>query len=61
MGKKQKYFDKIREYKDRFQDLTVEELRQKEINMAGHAIKEAAIAIRELIEEKQKNNLSAIK
>ena len=57
--KTQKYFQKVQEYKDRFQNMTVEKLRQKE--RTGYLIKEAAVAIRKLIEEKQKSKNHANK
>ena len=51
MGKREKYFEKVAEYKSRFEKLPTEKIRE----MLSHRklIKEAAIAYRELIEERE--------
>ena len=53
MGKRVKDFQKIEEYKTRFKDDSLEKLRKK-LN-AGFLYKEAAVAIKELIEEKEQD------
>ena len=55
MGKKQRRFETIAKYKERFSDLTIEKLKQRLSN--GSLYKEAAIAIRELLEEKSSEKL----
>ncbi len=53
MKKRQTHFEKVSEYSDRFKNLSLEQLRKKQ-NTGYHLIKEAAIAVRELIEEKER-------
>lgn len=53
MKKKDQYFFKISEYKERLKDLSLEQLRTRQ--STGYLYKEAAIALRELIEEKESN------
>lgn len=50
MGKREKHFEKVAEYKARFENLPTEKLRER--LSFGKLIKEAAIAYRELIEER---------
>jgi len=55
MSKQKQYFQKITDYKERFREMTTEELRQR---LQSHGIslyKEAAIALRELLEEREAN------
>ena len=51
MGKREKHFEKVAEYKARFENLPTEKLRER--LSFGKLIKEAAIAYRELIEERE--------
>ncbi len=50
MNKKEKYFQKINEHKEKFRELSSDKIR-KRLNM-GNLYKEAAIAYRELLEER---------
>lgn len=51
MGKRDKYFEKISEYKARFEKLPTEKIR--EMLSHGKLIKEAAIAYREILDERE--------
>ena len=51
MGKREKHFEKVAEYKARFEKLFTEKIR--EMLSHGKLIKEAAIAYRELLEERE--------
>ncbi len=51
MGKRDKYFEKIAEYKERFQNLPTQKLHDR--LTSGKLIREAAIALRELIDERK--------
>ncbi|WP_426079296.1 hypothetical protein [Janthinobacterium sp. PSPC3-1] len=51
MSKRDKHFEKVREYKDRFHPMSLEFLREK-LNSPS-LYKEAAIALRELIAERE--------
>jgi hypothetical protein len=48
--KRAQYFDRVREYKDRFADLSSDLLRTRLAQ--GSLYKEAAVAIREILEER---------
>lgn len=51
MGKREQDFQKIAEYKARFQSLSTEVIR---LRLSSHSLyKEAAIALRELLEERE--------
>lgn len=51
MSKRKQHFDKIAEYKERFQNLPTEKIRLRLRSCA--LIKEAAIALREILEERE--------
>lgn len=50
MGKRKWHFERIAEFKERFRDLSTEQIQQR-LN-TGMLQKEAAIALRELLEER---------
>ena len=58
-NKRDTYFDKINEYKIRFEKLETEDLKQRLNN--GALIKEAAIAIRKLIEERESSPFEGVR
>ncbi len=49
MGKREKHFEKVAEYKARFQSSSTEEIRRR--LSFGSLIKEARIALREILQE----------
>lgn len=51
MSKRDRYFEKVNEFKERFRHLTAAQLEQK--LAFGALVKEAAVAARELLEERQ--------
>lgn len=51
MNKQERYFQKIAEYKERFRHFSTEKIRHRLLN--GYLYKEAAIALRELLEERE--------
>jgi hypothetical protein len=51
VGKRQRHFDRIAEFKERFRALPTTTL-QRRLN-AGMLVKEAAIALRELLKERE--------
>jgi len=51
MSKQDRYFEKIAEYKERFRNFSIEKLEER--LALGNLYKEAAIAYRELLEEKR--------
>ncbi|MEH1940550.1 MAG: hypothetical protein V7L01_10080 [Nostoc sp.] len=57
MSKQEQYFRKILEYKERFRKLPTEKLRRRLQNSGGFLYKEAAIALRELVEEREQQLL----
>jgi hypothetical protein len=54
LGKKQRHFDRVAEFKDRFRALPTHTL-QSRLD-TGILVKEAAIAIRELLEERKQGS-----
>jgi len=54
MNKNQRYFIKVKEYKDRFNKLPTEKL-IKRLN-DGCLIKEASVAFREILKERENSN-----
>ncbi len=57
-GETRKHFEEVAEYKARFQNPPTEEVR-KRLNF-GSLIKEAAIALREILEEREREDQSRI-
>jgi hypothetical protein len=56
VGKRERRFQKVAEYKERFRDLSTEMIRYR-LNEFGSALdKEAAIALRELLEERAQHS-----
>ena len=51
MGKRERHFERIAEFKDRFRPLSTETIRRR-LNV-GMLQKEAAVALRELLEERE--------
>ena len=51
MSKRDKHFEKVQEYKDRFRQMSLESLRERANSPS--LFKEAAIALRELIAERE--------
>jgi len=56
MGKRDRHFERIEEYKERFRNYPIEKLEER--LALGNLFKEAAIAYRELIEEKKAEDVS---
>jgi hypothetical protein len=54
MGKRDHHFAKVAEYKDRFRRLSTETLHTRLRDFEGGLYKEAAIAIRELLDERER-------
>ena len=50
MGKREKYFEKVAEFKARFAELTNDQLERK--LAVGSLVKEASVAVRELLRER---------
>jgi hypothetical protein len=53
MKKQERYFQKIAEYKKRFRHFSTEKIKSRLLN--DYLYKEAAIALRELLEERQQS------
>ncbi len=52
MGKRERHFERVTEYKERFRRLSTELIRYRLTNFGTALYKEAAIALRELLEER---------
>jgi len=58
MGKREKHFEKVAEYKARFQSSSTEEIRRR--LSFGSLIKEARIALREIFQERESEGQTEI-
>jgi hypothetical protein len=56
MGKREHYFQKIAEYKERFRKLPTEKIQHRLLASGGCLYKEAAIALREFLEERSQES-----
>jgi hypothetical protein len=54
MGKRDHHFAKVAEYKERFRHLPTETIRDRLRDFGGGLYKEAAIALREVLEERER-------
>lgn len=52
-GKRERHFERVAGYKEQFQRLSTEVIRYRLINLGTALYKEAAIALRELLEERE--------
>ncbi len=60
MGKRHRHFEKVAEYKERFRQLSTEMIRTRLNNFGTSLYKEAAIALRELLEERSQESDASI-
>lgn len=59
MNKREKHFQKIEEYRERYRELSLELLKRRYMHL-NHMYKEARIAMREVIEEKEREIQSEV-
>ncbi|MEO6807765.1 MAG: hypothetical protein ABI353_01450 [Isosphaeraceae bacterium] len=59
MGKRERHFEKVAEYKQRFRRLSTDTIRYRITNFDATLYKEAAIALRELLEEREQDQEAA--
>ena len=53
MGKRERHFERVARYREQFRRLSTEVIRYRLINFGTALHKEAAIALRELLEERE--------
>ena len=58
MGKHERHYQKVAEYKERFRHLSTELIRYRLNHFREAMYKEAAIALRELLEERERESAS---
>jgi len=57
VGKRERHFQKVAEYKERFRRLSTQTIRRRLNDFGSTLYKEAAIALRELLEEREQQSV----